>query len=99
MPTKAPTHRPFASTPRKPWAKDANAPKRVTGRKLQRLRKQLFERSPLCVECLKVGRTTAATQRDHVIALARGGTDDDANIQALCDDCHELKSRKDRQRG
>jgi len=32
---------------------------------------------------------------DHIIALERGGTDDDDNLQILCEGCHALKTRDD----
>ncbi|WP_235579323.1 HNH endonuclease [Pseudorhodoferax sp. Leaf274] len=72
---------------------------RTTGRKLQRMRAELFARCPLCVECERLGRVTEATQRDHIKPLAEGGADDDSNVQALCDDCHEAKSRTESTRG
>ncbi len=25
---------------------------------------------------------------DHVVSLAKGGTNDSSNLRALCDDCH-----------
>lgn len=78
---------------REKWAKPATATKRTTGRKLQAMRAALFARCPLCVECDRQGRVTEATQRDHVVPLAEGGADDDSNVQALCDACHEAKSQ------
>ncbi len=82
--------------PRQDWAKKADAPKRMTGRKLQAARKRLFEANPLCVECDKRGIVRLATQRDHVVALTNGGADDDSNVQGLCDECHEEKSLGER---
>jgi 5-methylcytosine-specific restriction protein A len=32
---------------------------------------------------------------DHVIALENGGTDDDTNLQLLCDWCHTSKTSDD----
>ena len=32
---------------------------------------------------------------DHKIALELGGTDDDENLQILCDMCHALKTKND----
>lgn len=72
--------------------------KRITGRRLQAMRASLFARQPLCVLCLEQGRATAANQRDHTIALADGGLDDETNEQALCTDCHDAKSLGERQR-
>ena len=32
---------------------------------------------------------------DHIIALENGGTDDDSNLQILCDWCHKPKTAAD----
>lgn len=32
---------------------------------------------------------------DHIIALENGGTDDDSNLQILCDWCHKPKTADD----
>ena len=85
--------------PKQLWAKKPDAPKRITGRKLQRLRAELFARDPLCAECKRQGRVKLATQRDHILSLEEGGADDDSNVQGLCHDCHDAKSKAERQRG
>lgn len=87
-----------AKHPRQAWGKQVTATKRVTGRRLQQLRQELFRRSPLCAECERLGRVTLATQRDHIKPLAEGGTDDDTNVQGLCEPCHEEKSLQERLR-
>ena len=74
-------------------------PKRITGRKLQELRAQLFRREPLCRECNKHGLITIATIRDHIIPLAEGGQDVDENIQPLCKTCSDAKTGKESARG
>ncbi len=81
------------------WSKPAGATKRVTGRKLQRKRSELFARSPLCSMCSERGRVTLATVRDHKTPLAEGGADDDSNVQGLCDACHEEKTLAEALRG
>jgi 5-methylcytosine-specific restriction protein A len=86
-------HRPASWSVKRPT--DA---KRITGRRLQRSRQELFKREPLCVECLKAGRIRLATQRDHIVPLFEGGADDDSNTQGLCDDCHDVKSQAERLR-
>jgi 5-methylcytosine-specific restriction protein A len=84
---------------REPWFKDEKAPKRITGRRLQKLRRELIARDPLCAECKKEGKVTLGTQRDHVLALAHGGRDDESNVQLLCDAHHDAKSKAERLRG
>lgn len=46
----------------------------------------------LCVPCMMGGRPTPATQVDHIKPKASGGTDDDGNLQAICDECHKAKT-------
>lgn len=88
-----------AKHPRPAWKKSPGATKRITGRRLQAMRKSLFERDPLCAECRRHGRVTLATLRDHIIPLAEGGTDDDDNAQGLCHDYHEGKTLNEALRG
>lgn len=72
---------------------------RIRGRRLQRIRATYLRAHPLCVVCLAKGRLSAATQLDHVTALANGGKDFDEdggeNRQGLCDPCHEEKTAVD----
>ncbi|WP_370527740.1 HNH endonuclease [Comamonas sp. Tr-654] len=85
--------------PKQSWAKKPTAAKRITGRPLQRLRADLFAREPLCRECRRNGVVKLATQRDHIQSLEEGGTDTEDNVQPLCDDCHDIKSKAERARG
>lgn len=73
--------------------------KRVRGRELQRRRKALFARNPWCVLCLEEGKHTRATIRDHLLPLAEGGTEDERNIQGICDDHNQEKTRRESERG
>jgi 5-methylcytosine-specific restriction protein A len=72
--------------------------KRIRGRRLQHYRARWFSAHPLCVECERNGKVRLATQLDHIVALTNGGTDFDqpGNRQGLCDDCHEVKSARDK---
>ncbi len=76
-----------------------DATKRITGRRLQAMRANLFKRQPLCELCLARGHVTPATQRDHKVPLGEGGADDESNEQALCQRCHNEKSLAERLRG
>ena len=55
--------------------------------------------NPLCVECVKRGRVTVATIRDHIIPLAEGGEDVPENTQPLCVQCHAAKTKAESARG
>lgn len=80
--------------PQVAWAvKRATPVKRITGRKLQARREQLFKHRPLCAMCLADGRTRLATQRDHIVPMSEGGDESHANEQGLCDEHHAIKSR------
>lgn len=84
----------------KAWQSTRVAPaKRVTGRPLQRLRQQLFDREPLCRPCHTNGRVTVATIRDHIVPLAEGGQDVELNTQPICAECHDAKTQAESARG
>ncbi len=53
----------------------------------------------LCQACKRTGFTTPATQVDHIVNKARGGTDDSTNLQALCNDCHVEKTAAEARTG
>ena len=44
--------------------------------------------------CLKCGRSDVPMTVDHVVPLAKGGTNDIGNIQCLCGSCNSRKSTK-----
>ena len=81
------------------WQKKPTAVKRVTGRKLQQLRAELFRSEPLCRECVKHGVVRVATERDHIVPLEEGGADAPDNVQPLCVECHDAKSKAECARG
>ena len=62
----------------------------------KRVRKVALQRDRhLCQLCLKEGRYTPGTHVDHILAKAKGGTDDLSNLQVVCPPCHALKSIHD----
>ena len=82
------------------WGSDRRPPiSRIRGRKLQRLRADLFARFPWCVLCPKRGTHNRSTIRDHTIPLAEGGRDDATNEQAICVDCSRIKTDEESKRG
>lgn len=63
----------------------------------RKVRAWFRKRNPLCAECLREGRTTAATLVDHIIPRRLGGAPfADSNLQSLCNECHQRKRREER---
>ena len=74
------------------WSKQSRH-ERGYGSVWTKIRERILKRDMyLCQACLKLGRTTPATQVDHITPKAQGGTDDDGNLQAICAACHLEKS-------
>ncbi len=48
-----------------------------------------------CARCLRKMYPGDDFEVDHIIALAKGGTDADDNLQLLCSGCHILKTGGD----
>jgi len=61
-------------------------------RRWQNMRLAILASEPLCRHCERLGRTTAATEVDHIHRLTRGGTYEMSNLQALCKSCHSRKT-------
>lgn len=84
------------------WKADAvrgNRHARGYGTAWDKIRRRILRRdSGLCQPCLQAGRVTPATAVDHVVSKARGGTDRDENLQAICRDCHAAKTARERLR-
>lgn len=57
-----------------------------------RLRAMILNESPLCLHCLSVGRTTPATEVDHITPIRAGGSNARSNLQPLCKPCHSRKT-------
>jgi 5-methylcytosine-specific restriction enzyme A len=74
----------------KAWTR-RNEPPRLRGRGAVERRKRVLERFPACVMC----RRAASTVADHIVNLARGGADDESNMQGLCESCHALKTQRE----
>ena len=73
------------------------ASERGYGSAWRRARRRYLEAHPLCVECMKEGRYTKATDVDHIVPH-RGNQRlfwDEDNWQALCHRCHSVKTRSE----
>ncbi len=71
-----------------------SANKRGYNSRWQRARKMFLARHPLCAECERNGRLTAATVVDHIIPH-KGDQAlfwDENNWQPLCKQCHDRKT-------
>ncbi len=72
-----------------PWGSERG------GHKWRKLRDSIMKRDKhVCQVCLRMKppRYTTATQVDHILNKARGGTDAPSNLQAICKPCHEDKT-------
>ncbi|WP_131669528.1 HNH endonuclease [Psychrobacter pygoscelis] len=70
-----------------------NSGQRGYGHEWRKLRKTVLERDDyLCVICRDTGVLIPATDVDHIVPKAQGGTDDSNNLQSLCKSCHRRKT-------
>ena len=59
------------------------------------VRQRVFERNGYqCQSCHKIDLSAKSLQVDHILPLARGGTNDFSNFQTLCSRCNLQKSDK-----
>ena len=65
---------------------------RLRGRAGVKQRLRRLHAEPLCRDCKAKGIYTLAVTPDHIIPLAKGGTDTDDNIRCLCGPCHDRRT-------
>ena len=65
----------------------------------QRLRLSILALHPLCSWCRDAGLLVTATDVDHIVPLAEGGTNDDTNLRSLCKSCHSARTMRDQVNG
>jgi 5-methylcytosine-specific restriction enzyme A len=84
---------------RAPW-EHARPVRRVTGRRLQALRLELWLRDPRCQSCKRVVSPHQMI-RDHITPLAETGQDEPTNdgVQVLCLECSTAKTQDEATRG
>lgn len=79
-----------------PWTKWRDDASPINGRWWRRLRDLVLLRDDgLCQPCLRAGRVTSATEVDHIVARADGGSHDPANLEAICRTCHRAKTARE----
>jgi 5-methylcytosine-specific restriction enzyme A len=59
------------------------------------VRKAYLSKHPLCRHCEQRGIITPAHEIDHIVPLFKGGHDAWSNYQALCVECHKIKTAQD----
>ena len=65
------------------------------GRPWRRKRDEIFKRDKYtCQVCDRVG---GELELDHIMNVARGGTDDDSNLRTICTACHKPKTHAESQ--
>lgn len=69
------------------YDRDPESNKRY-GRRWRKIRDRYIFAHPLCEQCFKEERVTAAEEVHHIKPLAAGGTHDDENLMSLCKSCH-----------
>jgi 5-methylcytosine-specific restriction protein A len=68
----------------KNWSRTDPASKHKYGAHWQETRARVLREQPRCAECRR-----PATDVDHIVAHADGGTDDRSNLRPLCNPCHK----------
>ena len=73
----------------------AGATERIRGRAWMETRRRIALRDGYrCVRCGCVW-VASRDQTDHIVSLEAGGSNDDSNLQSLCNDCHEAKTTQE----
>ena len=63
----------------------------------RKVRAVVITTEPVCRSCKEQGKVTAAQVVDHITPIRQGGAAlDIANLQPLCNACHNKKSGKER---
>ena len=64
---------------------------RIRGRRLQQIRRTLFEQQPFCMLC----GIRLAVIRDHIQPFGVGGSEEESNTRALCAQCHDIRHQQE----
>lgn len=94
-------HKAEASNWSKREARVGSTTARGYGYRWQKLRELVLARDCglcQCDDCKSLGRVRPATEVDHRISKARGGTDALDNLRAINVDCHRAKTAREARR-
>lgn len=84
------------------WKGKEKHPNRITGRAWMAIRKRILRRDYICRMCIKKGkvnRDSVSTIVDHIVNLESGGSNEDNNLQGLCEPCHTEKTNMEARKG
>lgn len=74
------------------WSRESRHA-RGYGTAWDKLRKAILARDRhLCQPCKRTGRIKPGNQVDHITPKAKGGTDDEGNLECICTPCHDAKT-------
>ncbi len=73
------------------WYSKHEDVKRTRGRRWMDMRHVVLVEEPVCAVCDR----RPSVEVDHIIPLCQGGTDARDNLQGICLECHEDKTRVD----
>lgn len=66
------------------------------GRNWHKLRQMVLNNNPVCVNPFQIpNHEVLANEVDHIIPVAKGGTNDLENLQPLCKPCHGRKTAEE----
>jgi 5-methylcytosine-specific restriction enzyme A len=80
------------------WTDTRTRQERGYGQAWQRLRAEVLKRARYlcqCAECSSTARVRLASEVDHIVPKAKGGTDHLSNLQAIHPECHKRKTQRD----
>lgn len=93
MPTRPATHNPQPRVTRRHQVAERNWGRGRGGRPWRRLRQEILVRDAYtCCECGRIA--VIGMEVDHIVSLARGGTDHPSNLRAMCRACHAAKTAR-----
>jgi 5-methylcytosine-specific restriction endonuclease McrA len=74
---------------RKKWIQEEDKERRLENKSIY-VKKALERANNKCYYC----GSKSNLEAHHIVPLFAGGTNDDTNLQVLCDDCHKRKHKK-----
>lgn len=98
MPNRPPRYVPPRTAPDRTPTPRATTAERGYGARWQKARAAFLAQHPLCAQCAKENRVTAATVVDHVIPHKGDEAlfwDQEGNWAALCAKCHNVKTSRE----